>query len=502
MSTVKRGTQWARSRVGIVAAAALMVSVGLLTATLQSQEQDQRKGPGFGLGVKKTPIPWAGKRRTEPVSKNMKLVGWTDMNGRPDGEQVTGSVINGRDYIFLGHYWGQGVSIVDVTDPAKPQTVAYIPCADPFCKSSKVQINGTILMVPMRSTYEVDGDRPILPRHGVMFYDVSDPAHPRQLSYFRTADRDEKLTDGVHYSQYIAPSKYAYISAPVSGYQGLIYMIVDVSDPKNPKEAGRWWAPGQHVGGGEQFVRGVTPTLHGAQSNSDDTLGFFSILGDPPGGLIFLDIKDKAHPKQLSYLRLNPPFINGYFGVHNVVLYESRKILACMNEGVGNAGNRPQMTGWLVDYADPTQPRILSVLPIPPGHEDLTIPARLGPHNAHENQPQGMIDDFMLYISWFHAGIRIFDTSDAKHPQEVGFYEPPDPKARIDARTWNGKPGDPDGSELMSMNHVFVDKRGYVYASGYNDGLYILEYTGPRPDGSKKALDTARQQHEALAAKE
>jgi len=96
--------------------------------------------------------------------------------------------------------------------------------------------------------------------------------------------------------------------------------------------------------------------------------------------------------------------------------------------------------------------------------------------------PQGMIDDSMFYVSWFSEGIRVFDVSDAKHPAEVGFYEPPDPKVRIDARTWSGKPGDPNGSELSSLNHVFVDKRGLIYASGYNDGLWILEYTGPRPD--------------------
>lgn len=483
-------------RVGVAAAAATLMSAGLLTVTVRSQEQP--KGPGFGLGAKKPPIPWTGKRQATAVAKNMRLVGWTDLNGRPDGEQVTGQVINGRDYIFYGHYWGQGVSIVDVTDPAKPDTVAYIPCEDPFCKSSKVQVVGTVLMVPMRSTYEVDGDRPVLPRHGVMFYDVSDPRHPKKLSYFKTADRDEQLRDGVHYSQFT--SRYAYLSAPVSGYQGHVYLIVDVADPKNPKEAGRWWAPGQHVAGGEKFVRGETPTLHGAQANRDETLGFYSILGDPPGGLVILDIKDKAHPKQLSYLKLNPLFPDAYFGVHNVVLMESRKILVCMNEGVGNAKDRPQQTGWVVDYADPTKPRILSVLPIPAGH-DYSLPVRFGPHNAHENQPQGMIDDYMFYVSWFSEGVRVFDVSEAKHPEEVGFYEPPDPKVRIDARTWSGKPGDPDGSELSSLNHVFVDKRGLIYASGYNDGLWILEYTGPRPEGSKKALEDARKQHEALVAK-
>jgi hypothetical protein len=48
---------------------------------------------------------------------------------------------------------------------------------------------------------------------------------------------------------------------------------------------------------------------------------------------------------------------------------------------------------------------------------------------------------------------------------------------------------------------VYVDKRGYIYASGYNDGLYILEYTGPRPQGSQTALDTTRRERAALGVR-
>ncbi len=491
--------QHARVRFAPALAVAVVAGALAIGAQLGAQQQSQqpKTGDGFNFGGKKPPIKWDGPRRMEPVAKNMKLVGWTDMNGRPDGEQVTGQVINGRDYIFYGHYWSQGVSIVDVTDPAKPQTVAFIPVQDPYGKFTKVQVSGTVLMVPIRSLYEIDGERPVLPRHGVLFFDVSDPRNPKQLSYFKTADRDENLRDGVHFSWFA--SKYAYLSAPVSGYRGHVYMIVDVSDPKNPKEAGRFWSKGQHVAGGETYVQDEVPTTHGAQANRDETLGFSATLGDPPGGLIILDIRDKANPKPLSRLDMSPPMPATYFGVHNVVTMDSRKLLVCMNEGTGAPRSKAQQTGWVVDYSDPTKPIIQSILPIPPNH-DMDRPARFGPHNAHENHPNGLIDDWMLYISWFSRGVRVFDLSDPRHPAETGFFEPPDPKARIDARTWKGKPGDPNGSELSSLNHVYVDKRGYIYASGYNDGLYILEYTGPRPQGSQTALQEGRRERQRLGA--
>lgn len=486
--------------------AGLGVTVGLVAAVLalwakpwQAQapriDYGHDRGPGFDFGKKLPPIAWNGKRRTVAGARNMRLVGWTDLNGHPDAEQITGQVIGGRDYIFFGHYWSQGVSIVDVTNPAKPEIVSYIPTRDAYTKSTKVQVVGTTLMVPVRPLYELDQRPPPPKQWGVNFYDVSNPRKPSHLSFFPTADGNDKhASGGVHYSWFA--SKYAYLSAPVNGYRGLIYMIVDVSDPKRPKEVGRHWSPGQHVAGGERFIERETATVHGAQANRDETLGFSSTLGDPPGGLIILDIKDKTKPRMLSRLDLSPPMIDGYFGVHNVVTFDSRRILVCMNEGVGNPLTRPQQTGWVVDYSDPTRPVILSILPIPSGH-DMAVPARFGPHNAHENHPNGLIDDYMLYISWFNGGVRVFDLSDPKHSVEAGFFEPPDPKYRMDARTWSGKAGDPDGSELSSLNHVYVDKRGYVYASGYNDGLYILEYTGPRPQGSLTALEQARRQHAA-----
>ncbi len=484
-------------RACVVAAAIGAFAVGVHLGAQQTPAQSPKTGEGFNFGGKKPPIKWNGQRRTRAIAKNMNMVGWTDMNGRPDGEQITGQVIDGRDYIFYGHYWSQGVSIVDVTDPRKPETVAFIPVQDATGKFSKVQVSGTVLMLPIRSLYEIDGERPVLGRHGVLFFDVSDPRHPKQLSYFRTADRAPNLRDGVHYSWF--GSKYAYLSAPVNGYRGHVFMIVDVSDPKNPKEAGRFWSKGQHVAGGETFVQSATPTTHGAQPNRDETLGFSSTLGDPPGGLIILDIKDKAHPKQLSRLDMSPPMADTYFGVHNVITMDSRKLLVCMNEGTGEPRSKAQMTGWVVEYADPAKPVIQSILPIPP-NQDMDRPARFGPHNAHENHPNGLIDDWMLYISWFNRGVRVFDLSDPRHPVEAGFFEPPDPKERMDARTWSGKPGDPDGSELSSLNHVYVDKRGYIYASGYNDGLYILEYTGARPQGSQTALEQGKQEHARLAA--
>ena len=48
----------------------------------------------------------------------------------------------------------------------------------------------------------------------------------------------------------------AYLSSSMDGYLHNIVVIVDLSDPRKPREVSRWWMPGQWVAGGE------TPFMH------------------------------------------------------------------------------------------------------------------------------------------------------------------------------------------------------------------------------------------------
>jgi hypothetical protein len=58
------------------------------------------------------------------------------------------------------------------------------------------------------------------------------------------------------------------IAASVEGYVGKILVVVDVEDPSDPKEVGRWWWPGQHTGGGETPEEPDMNGLHGPATSS------------------------------------------------------------------------------------------------------------------------------------------------------------------------------------------------------------------------------------------
>ena len=82
----------------------------------------------------------------KPLSKNMELVAWHDLNGQP-GFQMALQVVGGRYYLYVTTYYHQGWQILDVTD------LDHIQCRhldDPRGKSGtvhpKIQIADGIMI--------------------------------------------------------------------------------------------------------------------------------------------------------------------------------------------------------------------------------------------------------------------------------------------------------------------------------------------------------------------
>jgi hypothetical protein len=74
--------------------------------------------------------------------RNMRLIGYSDQGGRPDGVQIM--VANGHAYI--GHMFSKGFSVVDVCDPRQPKPVNYI-AAPPGTWNIHLQTHDNLLLV-------------------------------------------------------------------------------------------------------------------------------------------------------------------------------------------------------------------------------------------------------------------------------------------------------------------------------------------------------------------
>lgn len=121
---------------------------------------------------------------------------------------------------------------------------------------------------------------------------------------------------------------------------------------------------------------------------------------------------------------------------------------------------------------------MIAMLPLPVPPADWKIKSfcqhggRFGPHNQNQLQhnPDVQKTGDLLYLTYFNAGLRIYDVSTPTVPREVGYFVPPDPTKRYGTF--------PKNRLAVQTEDVLVDTRGYIYITHKNQGLWILKYTG------------------------
>src|SRR2546422_2324312 len=59
------------------------------------------------------------------LASNVRVVGYSDVGGRPPFK-LSIRQANGRWYLYAGHLWHRGWTILDVTDPAKPSVANFV----------------------------------------------------------------------------------------------------------------------------------------------------------------------------------------------------------------------------------------------------------------------------------------------------------------------------------------------------------------------------------------
>jgi hypothetical protein len=427
---------------------------------------------------------------------NVEAVGYCDLDERP-AFKMTIRESGGRWFLYTGHFWHSGWSVVDVTRPTKPEVVNFLP-GPPDTWTLQVDLAGDTMITALEKIFPNFGGRPDAPYdEGVLIWNLADPVKPRCQGQFKTRGT------GTHRNGYQG-GRYAHLAAGMAGYSGNIYVIVDLSDPTSPKEAGRWWVEGQHKAAGESFppkrpaffaeaveagsTRATAGCLCGGGfcgSPGEDVslhgppyiVGELAYLPYGGAGLIVLDVSDVSRPKPVGRLGFSPPF-HAQFGVHSVLPIPDRNI-AFVNSEDTSYGKGPAHYAGIVDIADPAAPFLLSVFPEPipsPGAAYADFSSRggwCGPHNINhlQHNPDVQKQGDLFYIAHFNAGLRIYDVKNPRLPREVGHFLPPEPRKRYGPM--------PEGKLVTQSEDVLVDRRGYIYLSDKNQGLWILRYTGP-----------------------
>ncbi|MFW3169811.1 LVIVD repeat-containing protein [Geodermatophilus sp. CPCC 206100] len=390
--------------------------------------------------------------------EGFELVGYCDLGKRP-GFKLALTERDGRWFLYTGHLWESGWSVVDVTDPAAPRVV-HTMAGPETTWTIQVQAADGLLVTALERPVPGWGVPEGAPySEGVLLWDLTgDPAEPELVGEWRTGSY------GTHRNFY-AGGRHAYLTAAGPDVVGQCLVILDVSDPAAPREVSRWAWPDQLAGTGEPPLA----YLHGPAYVSGD----LAYLPYGRVGLVVLDVSDVRSPRLVSVLGFGD--LGSFLGLHSAVPIPERDLLVVNSEAIEEHGREALNYAFVVDVADPSRPRVLSSLPVPRPGPGLPYPSyydkggRFGPHNQHHHQ--GNPAHFRLrehvLMTYFNAGLRLFDISDAREPREVGWFVPEDPAERRGVLP----------TELATQfEDVVVDARGYVYCTDKNHGVFVLRY--------------------------
>ena len=445
----------------------------------------------------------------EGYIKNLDVIAFDDLDGGIFFQMALHKTTKGQYYIY--GTMRDSIGIIEVTDPQHPRFVKRCETIDqsvyPNTRNLKIQAADGLMIVAMLSgggpaamKYYSEEKSKTKCMNGVRICSIrDDPENPEFLSYW---DNGVPHAFGVHRFMYDG-GRYVHLSSDAVGFEGMIYRILDIIDPKHPVEIGRWWMPDQYADGypGRTFDPSAphNPTfmeknhLHGPPF----VVGNRAYLGYSGAGLVILDVSDMTRPRCLGQLRLMPPFCSQLAGsrTHTALPLPGRDYVVVTNEGERYTWFTPERIKenhraqalnnlHMVDVSDPRNPTLVAEFPypeVPPGFPFrnfneawLGVQGPFGPHNLHEPMPgkpwlESRND--RVYCCYFAAGLRVYDVSDSYYIKEIAYFIPPNP-LKYRARTMPGP--------LMAITEdVVVDDRGFIYIDCANDGLYILKMKEP-----------------------
>jgi hypothetical protein len=386
--------------------------------------------------------------------RNMRWLGHTELNGRPDGVQV---MVN-KGHAFVGHpFSGGGITVVDVRDPTRPTPVSSLP-VHPRSWCLHFQAFENLLLVaeefnfiahqPQSQWRDPDCSA------GLRVYDISDPAQPRAIAFMPVPGL------GLHRIWWVG-GRHAYASALLDGFTDHIFIVIDLHELTAPREVGRWWVPGMWKAGGETLSATGRVALH--HPIVADGIAYCAWRD---AGLVILDVSDPTRPSHIATRNLCPPFGGA---THTALPLRDRNLVAVADEATADISVEQQKYIWLMDVREKSNPVSISTLPLPAESNYVAKGGAHGPHNLWENRPDGFTSATTLFATFQSAGVRVYDTSNPFQPTELAFFVPPPPRTLVDPR--------PGIKRITHCADLYVSRDGLICVTDYNGGLYVLEYS-------------------------
>ena len=190
-------------------------------------------------------------------AQNVSLVGHNDLNGNGDGGEglAIQQFPDGRRVLYLAHE-GQKtcLSIVDVTHPDNPVMINQLP--SPVARHHALQLARPFGQRSGGGKPDAQAGPKDRQGCGCSTFPTSRAFRkPRLLQDLQLSfvDYSGPNSRGVHCLWFV-DGEFAHVTTgtadfdPTNKSDDQFYMIVDLRDPRHPREVGRWWYPGTRKG--------------------------------------------------------------------------------------------------------------------------------------------------------------------------------------------------------------------------------------------------------------
>jgi hypothetical protein len=385
------------------------------------------------------------------VERAIEVVGHVPIKN-PDGTPTETS----EEWVIGNHLYVATIAdklfLFDVSDPAHPKQLSML--------KADARLIDDVSTTPDEKIGVFTRENASTRKNGIVLFDPSDPANIKIISEYT-----ETVTGGVH-SAYIN-GHYIYLNDDASGS----LRVIDFQDPKHPIEVARW----------ETDTTSVTiQTIHGLLSSGRflhdlqvvDGLVYLAYWRD---GLVILDVGNGVkggspeHPKLVAHYKFNhfELYGNGWLaGTHSVFRYKNYLFVG--DEvfpavfGLEDKGRTPvRGVCHVMDVSDIEHPREVARYEVPEG----------GVHNF-------WADADMLYLGDYAGGGRVIDISGELRGDLYA-------QGREIARLWTGDPGGfvPNITWTWGAQPV----NGLIYFNDINSGIWIAKLGAPKYKGSTSA---------------
>ena len=446
--------QWIRRGIRISAVAGFAI-VALLTLVPASQGAGPSPGGAVRSLLPDRPMPGPNK---QTITKGFTVLGHSDLGADVDFGDLWAYGTTAYVGTRCGpqNQGGAGVRVVDYSDPTQPTVIATLPnpqytrAEDLVVRDvSTPSFTGVLATVGIQQCFG-SGHTDVMT--GLMFYDVTDPAHPALLSKWKLPTG----AIGCHEVDFVQRPKDGRVLAGcarnlVDQEAGSTALhIVEITNPAKPKELSSF-SLGLPV---DQGIGCFTEQFNHSVRFMDGGQTLYGSYWD--AGTVRLDIAKPSSPKLTATVLVSPPDEDGDQHSMNIVNGGKWLIINLEDFSPDNCPGNNRWGGWgdayVFDNSNPVAPRLLGTFSTPDSRSTRRGGAWYTDHNT-----EAWGNTTNLFSSWYGDGVVWWTMDDFGATSQLGQFQP------AGADVWG----------------VYPDaKHKVVLASDIGSGLWIVRPKG------------------------